>query len=1478
MHVGPRDLPPAYNPNPLHQKPGAPLAAAQAAPESPAEAAKAKMNRAKDTLLLMAAAPLHGPKKTLADLERQLIADSPTVAPKTVKEVLSAIEQEAASCIDTLMKDFQRFSKTAPFSTPAAQRELEALRRLQTQLTRANSPAAQQEATRLFHQARTTCLGMLFPAEARTTLTTCIKALTHYSTLPAAKSDATHQTNLAFLQAKERAIAQASTALDQWVLQGAAPEKKPNLAGIAPENAPPTHSALAADKPAAAAPVKAAAASAAPAFAQKVAPAPARTVQNCDVILSAPSGNCLYESIATSFNRIKDPAAKAETTAGLREWAAHFCKEAITNPQSPHRVEMCNRIHVSIKDYNDTLKTQFNQSTATFRLIMNDRTSSPADKRLAADNINMATAAYNSQKIDFNEAWNDQQKLAAYNKYADLIMNDTFWGGSPEIYALSQLLHVNIKMMNAATEHALGDARGIASAPNAQAKTIYLDYNNQDHYNAVIPNEAARIGAAALLRGHVPPPPPPKRQPAAAVQNAPKPVQLAQPAAAAAGAAAQKPDRLTLLREKTQAHTTAQEAYDRIRLPRLQANEQLKQLRLVQPSNQAEINRLTQIINAPPSREEQAAFQALDAARIALLEARRASLLPTYTHKTIPGDGNCLFESMAAAMNETLQSNPPKTKQALRQETVEYIRANLDKKIGPAAVPLRTLVMQAMAQSPERLRAVQRGSNPNEQINLYLDYMKQDKAWGGTLETTALALKYGFRIVVTNTETADPIQLNGVFQGGPDSAVQTALTTDPTQQKQPTIYLDNTGSHYDVWLPAKAAAPQPIAVQAAPKAAPKAPIKQASAADRAAAQAALKQTAAAQAAEAGRALTKIITDQLGVAPLAPAQFKAALDAFRAKYKLAQSFVDQAIARAAATICRDPAQIPRMLQRLKADFPGVAGMHIIGAVLADIEANKPKLLPGFDNFAPNFKAAFYAGPLGKRYTAFQQVKSTVDQAVIVFLAEVTQALRAPQKDFPQLRSLMIHAHNMAPERALDILPRNIEEAFHLFFVFPEGAMNHIAVIKRMAASMQENQYQAIVQKMKTAFPQEADKIVEFDLNVRYSVNPAHFKLGTHDIQIPPKPAGVQLEMLLTLCDEIDFRDSSKPNYIDPETLNNPDDASTGDPAELRKKLTDFIGRLKSNTHFMGFPENPALRKELYTHIENALTHVIQEIRKMEKAAATPEEREKVQREKAKMMKEVLGAAPHCGPREISMAVGQFKAVVKKIQPSFDESTYELLSNQRTTAFEALVKAGADHSTYFQHLMHDYGEAYGIPGAAQIKKLGKTHALTLVPLDSPQEVQRKFDAMYTPSAILSNVRTELRMKLDLRDAYVKHLIENVPADFEKATFQKIKDEVAAMRKAGASYPDIIKWLLDTKDVFAVVPKEKTDAAYAASIQRALDEERVGHYRAAMTLDAQNHWDLKPEGVLALLQKKQAITPLQFKKVAPPLPPLPSPKKSK
>ena len=473
-------------------------AASLQTPSKYEHAFREKFQKAIDIIAHMKLPPMGKQAKTHVDLERHLL--SGTTPPKNINEFLVVAEHDASVCITLVSNSLHKLMNDALFTAGDGLQAITELRRRHDHYmqleSRVNLAQPQTQIERdaakiAFTTQVTACLACFCGKQTDTArnLKNVMEDLQFFTT-PALKgtvgspeNQAARSKNLEYLKNQQKAHLENFAKIEAWLMNGA----KAPMPALVPDSAPSVEieQGLIGHKP-----FKPNSATAAATPAAASAQAPKRQVTNCTIIPSKPSGNCLYEAIITSCEQMGIERPKnINTVADLRREAAAYCRTAL---QGTDKADMSAALTASINEYNNDLAKHYTANRQSLEAMRKKGT--PAEQASAQARLIELTNEYERTKITFDDSWNEDRSVRqeAYEAYITRIERDGFWGSAAETYALSNVLNINIYKLDAAVQHSLQEAAQVGTPfpmRAASVRTIYLDYQNRDHWNAVIPRK-----------------------------------------------------------------------------------------------------------------------------------------------------------------------------------------------------------------------------------------------------------------------------------------------------------------------------------------------------------------------------------------------------------------------------------------------------------------------------------------------------------------------------------------------------------------------------------------------------------------------------------------------------------------------------------------------------------------------------------------------------------------------------------------------------------------------------------------------------------------------------------------------------------------------------------------------------------------------------------------------------------------------------
>ncbi|WP_284452831.1 ankyrin repeat domain-containing protein [Parachlamydia acanthamoebae] len=330
------------------------------------------------------------------------------------------------------------------------------------------------------------------------------------------------------------------------------------------------------------------------------------------------------------------------------------------------------------------------------------------------------------------------------------------------------------------------------------------------------------------------------------------------------------------------------------------------------------------------------------------------------------------------------------------------------------------------------------------------------------------------------------------------------------------------------------------------------------------------------------------------------------------------------------------------------------------------------------------------------------------------------------------------------------------------------------------------------------------------NMEYFVNPCHFTKTLSEHKKIPTAPDFDLQLLEKLFLEINFTDPSLPGYRDPTKLTS--DGSPTTPTILHLGLQQdgnggirgLIKRMQERPkNFAGVPQEDSAHQKHYDDFENILKHLGHLLPQLDVDSKTS------------VLLDISVMGLFCGGK-----IAEAKRMYELYCTSSFKGLYTLenlicnqLQDHRHGIIENWIKSipGMIYETHrYNHLMFLVGKTLNLPFADTFSVPDPYAGIEM----DAKEILQKFRYEYTPMEIFENVKNHLLECLQnpqLRNYVLDWFKDNVPSNFHKQKYDRLKRKIKLLEASGNSRDEIRKKLAE-EDVIQLPPDQTIEEAIA------------------------------------------------------------------
>jgi hypothetical protein len=303
-----------------------------------------------------------------------------------------------------------------------------------------------------------------------------------------------------------------------------------------------------------------------------------------------------------------------------------------------------------------------------------------------------------------------------------------------------------------------------------------------------------------------------------------------------------------------------------------------------------------------------------------------------------------------------------------------------------------------------------------------------------------------------------------------------------------------------------------------------------------------------------------------------------------------------------------------------------------------------------------------------------------------------------------------------------------------------------------------------------------------------IDTVHLRTKDLTIDVSAIPASIKVDTLLTLFEETNYTDQTKPGYMPPSTRQEGSMTYTVD--ELNESLKKFMEHVNGRVPFLGTPpayDTPRLMA-FYQQIEDAIRFSIhkanQDLQQFQTQNGTdPAGYQEAQMRQYKGLLETKGrialdmaiAGKHCGARYMGEAMSTYFSLrgETEVDGTLQDSLIELLASKRNEIAQRQVYQHLGSDTHaLSKYMAMLGAPLGLPGTGNVVehlRKGFDHDRFL----------RLFFKEYTVDCIIDVVQAKIKKSQPLREKITDWLKDQV-GDWNKdsANVQEYQQKIQAI----------------------------------------------------------------------------------------------------
>jgi len=365
-------------------------------------------------------------------------------------------------------------------------------------------------------------------------------------------------------------------------------------------------------------------------------------------------------------------------------------------------------------------------------------------------------------------------------------------------------------------------------------------------------------------------------------------------------------------------------------------------------------------------------------------------------------------------------------------------------------------------------------------------------------------------------------------------------------------------------------------------------------------------------------------------------------------------------------------------------------------------------------------------------------------------------------------------------------------------------------KALAQDMTKTEFTRQIEALKTKYPTISLDLIELSI---YEFNLGHLKLDDIELQVPPKPEGYEVSMLMEMFDTLNFNDPNADDYINAETFKD-DTGGVTFKWVLKSLLKQFVNRIETREAYTGTPsrDQPEELERFYKYIEDAVTNTIKKLKEMQNV-------EEAKKMKAKVLVEYIRAANYCGGKYYAISFEQYVKVVLGRDQTFKEIVGGMLADQREVILRSIVPTYRDQEGRVLQDVHDFNQlmiVLGVELAIRGAKMMAAFKDRYGRRYNKEDKKREFFNRYTPFSVVCDwLEPRIHREGGLRDKYIDWVKENVPKEWGQTRFDPIKEEVKQQRAQNVEQAQIIEMLQQKYEIFT--PPDWTP-------EQAIEDERI------------------------------------------------------
>ena len=281
-----------------------------------------------------------------------------------------------------------------------------------------------------------------------------------------------------------------------------------------------------------------------------------------------------------------------------------------------------------------------------------------------------------------------------------------------------------------------------------------------------------------------------------------------------------------------------------------------------------------------------------------------------------------------------------------------------------------------------------------------------------------------------------------------------------------------------------------------------------------------------------------------------------------------------------------------------------------------------------------------------------------------------------------------------------------------------------------------------------------------------INKDHYTNRKEMIEIPEKrPENIELEMVESMFDTINFENENDPCYVNPDALYDDENKTTKE--KLRINLTSLINNVKNRQAFLATPRQDDIEglEVYYSRIEICILSAIEKVQK-EEDPITKRAKE------TKIALKLAVAGGHCGDRYTTTSLELFDEMVNEVPDTFERIVYSTLDSARKTYLSQCIQTTESDTHEYSTLLRRIGAEFSIPGW-KIVEFTEPFDIKQITKD---EAKRRFYVHFTFQNILHSIEQEL-FQQDVQEKF-KHFAIEVLSELSlecKSLISRVQDRL-------------------------------------------------------------------------------------------------------